>query len=191
MSGTSARFRGPAAEESVACNLIPMIDIMFLLLLFFMLGADMTQRELEEVKLPPADHCVKDDFVATGPGRTTVNVFHAGARSGDSSGVACALHDAGGVCRDPAHWLVAIRGAEFGASESAIRMKDEADASRERGDGSAADAREVMIRADEGAPYAVVQKVIEGCASAGLWKIAVGAAQPTESSHPEAQPKGF
>ena len=28
-------------------NLIPMIDIMFLLLLFFMLGADMGQRELE------------------------------------------------------------------------------------------------------------------------------------------------
>ena len=33
-------------------NLIPMIDIMFLLLLFFMLGADMGHRDLESVRLP-------------------------------------------------------------------------------------------------------------------------------------------
>jgi biopolymer transport protein ExbD len=183
----SGKFHGPAAEESVACNLIPMIDIMFLLLLFFMLGADMTQRELEEVKLPPADRCAKDDEVATAPGRTTVNVFHAGARASDSSGVSCALHESGGNCRDPTHWLVAIRGHEFDAGDSALRMKDEAELGAERGErselndrsvDSPANAREVMIRADEGAPYAVVQKVIEGCASAGLWKIAVGAAQP-------------
>ena len=43
-----SRKKGGAAEH-VNPNLIPMIDIMFLLLLFFMLGADMSQRELEEV----------------------------------------------------------------------------------------------------------------------------------------------
>ena len=43
-----SRFKTADVEESVGCNLIPMIDIMFLLLLFFMLGADMSQRDLEE-----------------------------------------------------------------------------------------------------------------------------------------------
>jgi biopolymer transport protein ExbD len=177
----SGKFHGPAAEESVACNLIPMIDVMFLLLLFFMLGADMTQRELEEVRLPKADACQTEPIECFGPGRTTVNVFHASARSGESSGVACALHEAGGVCRDPAHWLVAIRGFELGAGEVASVLKDEAELGRERGEPSASgatSAREVMIRADEGAPYAVVQKLIEGCASAGLWRIVVAAARP-------------
>ena len=51
-------FKVPETEESVGCNLIPMIDIMFLMLLFFMLGADMTQRELADVKLPKADQAV-------------------------------------------------------------------------------------------------------------------------------------
>ena len=35
-----------------------MIDIMFLLLLFFMLNADMSQRELEELTPPVARHSV-------------------------------------------------------------------------------------------------------------------------------------
>src|SRR4029453_14009511 len=36
-------------EDSVYMNVIPMVDIMFLLLLFFMLTADFGGRELEEV----------------------------------------------------------------------------------------------------------------------------------------------
>jgi biopolymer transport protein ExbD len=177
MSGTSSRFRGPAAEESVACNLIPMIDVMFLLLLFFMLGADMSQRELEELRLPKADRCTKDDQVATLGGRTTVNVFHARP----AGGVNCAVHEAGGRCRDPSHWLLAIRASEFAPDEIALRMKEEAELVRPSGDAERdrAAPREVMIRADEEAPYAVVQKVIEGCAAAGLWKVEVGAARPS------------
>ena len=50
-----ARKHGPSVKEDVTANLIPMIDIMFLLLLFFMLGADMSQRELAELVLPLAD----------------------------------------------------------------------------------------------------------------------------------------
>ena len=50
-------------EETVACNLIPMIDIMFLLLLFFMLSADMTTRVAEDIKIPRAD-MIKEDLVA-------------------------------------------------------------------------------------------------------------------------------
>ena len=52
-------FKTIKAEEDVSPNLIPMIDIMFLLLLFFMLNADMSQRELEELTPPIAtQRCV-------------------------------------------------------------------------------------------------------------------------------------
>src|SRR5215470_4595814 len=97
-----SKFQGPDVEESVACNLIPMIDIMFLLLLFFMLGADMSQRELEEVELPKADQVkeeakVKDQNAAR---RVNVNIFH----THTSTGTGCPTHDNGGVCRDMTHW---------------------------------------------------------------------------------------
>ena len=59
-------------QELVNPNLIPMIDIMFLLLLFFMLGADMGQRELEEVRLPKAAE-VKIDKPEEKDGRLTIN----------------------------------------------------------------------------------------------------------------------
>ena len=42
----------PSVKEDVTCNLIPMVDIMFLLLLFFILGADMSQREQADLILP-------------------------------------------------------------------------------------------------------------------------------------------
>ena len=66
-----------AVQEEVAPNLIPMIDIMFLLLLFFMLSADMGQRELEEVTLPKA-MSVKEDTATKGKSnqRLTINVYH-------------------------------------------------------------------------------------------------------------------
>ena len=47
-----SRFATPQPEENVSCNLIPMIDIMFLLLLFFMLGADMTVHSIPLVINP-------------------------------------------------------------------------------------------------------------------------------------------
>ena len=64
-------------QEDVAPNLIPMIDIMFLLLLFFMLGADMGQRDIEEVQLPKATSIREDkEAEKKGGGRLTVNVLH-------------------------------------------------------------------------------------------------------------------
>ena len=67
-------FKSPEVQEEVVANLIPMIDIMFLLLLFFMLGSDMAQREFEDVELAQAasaDEDKKEDA-----DRLTVNVHH-------------------------------------------------------------------------------------------------------------------
>src|SRR5262245_21870701 len=175
------RFEPPATEENVGCNLIPMIDIMFLLLLFFMLGADMTQRELAEVVLPKADNCKEDDANKPGSGeRTTVNVFH---RVPDNT-FTCATFQSGGICREPEHWLMVIRGEPY--TRETLKTRLRAEAAREPPEGPPPgpnlppiSGRKVMIRADHLTPFGTVQRVIEACAGAGIYKIEVGAARPS------------
>ena len=177
----SQRFKAPQAEESVACNLIPMIDIMFLLLLFFMLGADMSQRELEEVELPKADQVKQEDKNKVGNERiVNVNVYH----THTSSGFTCAVHAGGGICRDLSHWAIAIQSQVYSLETIKMELKDLAELDLET-EGQPTDPKapklskvEIMIRADKNAPYAYIQRIIESCAAVGLYKIAVGAAQP-------------
>jgi len=179
----SDRFASPAAEESVACNLIPMIDIMFLLLLFFMLGADMTQRQLEEVRLPKAEQCKPDDGTHCFElARVTVNVFHPAA----SERVVCPAFAAGGVCRDESHWQIAVRGENYSQESVRSVLRDEADRARSsessEDGGPPASLRELMIRADADAPYSVIRSVIESCAAVRIYKVEVGAAKPADAS---------
>jgi biopolymer transport protein ExbD len=42
-------------------NMTPMIDVVFLLIIFFMIVIDLSQKELEEIVLPRASECEKDD----------------------------------------------------------------------------------------------------------------------------------
>jgi biopolymer transport protein ExbD len=175
----SSRFKGPDAEENVACNLIPMIDIMFLLLLFFMLGADMTQRELEDVVLPKADQAKQEsDFKdPNAGGRTTVNVFHRHSSTGVTE---CAAFSSGQVCRNMDHWMMAIR-AKYETLDTIVKaLEEEAKLEIEEVDanGKALSKRHVHIRADENAPYGYIQRVIESCAAVGIYRIEVAAAQP-------------
>jgi len=176
----SQRFAAPQAEESVACNLIPMIDIMFLLLLFFMLGADMSQRELEEVALPTADQVKPEDKEKKGNERiVNVNVFH----THTNAGFTCPVHSGGGICRDMTHWAIAIQSNIFTLDTIKQELKELAELDLE--DAQPTDPKaprlskvEIMIRADKNAPYAYIQRIIENCGGVGLYKIAVGAAQP-------------
>jgi biopolymer transport protein ExbD len=90
-----------SADTAVAPNLVPMVDIMFLLLLFFMLGADMGQRELEEVLLPKAEARLDDRADVD---RVIVNVH-----------------------RDGERWAVAVRGQDRtapGALEATLAASD-------------------------------------------------------------------
>ena len=171
------RFKAPEVMEAVSPNLIPMIDIMFLMLLFFMLGADMSQRDLEEVMLPQASEIKNEDKDRGVEKRTTVNVAHRLPRGGFS----CSVYENHGICREESHWLMAIRGKEYTQDTIAVQLKVEGDLDKEELDpqtGKQLSKRFVMIRADQGAPYGFVQKVIEACAFAGIYKIEVGAAKP-------------
>jgi biopolymer transport protein ExbD len=175
-----SRRTTPSVKEDVTANLIPMIDIMFLLLLFFMLGADMTERERAELVLPEADmvndadqeKSVDDQF------RTTINVSH----KPDEGGFSCPLNAKGGICRDMEHWQILIRSVEFDLetvkpeivqlSESALEAEIDPVA------GKRLSKRKIIIRGDKGAPYGHVQALIQACGLSGIYKIEVGAAQP-------------
>ncbi|HET6201582.1 MAG TPA: biopolymer transporter ExbD, partial [Planctomycetota bacterium] len=86
------RFKVPEVQEEVPCNLIPMIDIMFLLLLFFMLGADMGHRDLETVRLPNAENA-KTDTQQEKDQRLTINANH-------KEQVTCSAYGHRQICRD-------------------------------------------------------------------------------------------
>lgn len=143
-------------EEEVSPNLIPMIDIMFLLLLFFMLGSDMAQRELEDVVLPKS----KTAGLDPGIDRLTVNVHH-------EPRVTCGDRSQGRRCFEERHWRLGIRGEDVTATarlEDVLRREAVAE-------------RHVMIRADGGSPYGLAQRVMHACAKSGLYKIQVGASK--------------
>jgi biopolymer transport protein ExbD len=166
------------AEESISPNLIPMIDIMFLLLLFFMLSADMSQRQLEEVILPQASQVKEDPKTGTeGETTTTINIHHS-----TEKGVTCAVYSNGGVCREPSHWQWAIRGHDYTAATIKDQLQIEAQLHMETAMDVKAhkilSALRILIRADSGAPYGDVQKVIETCGTVGIYKVEVAAAKP-------------
>ena len=175
------RFASPAAEESVACNLIPMIDVMFLLLLFFMLGADMTQRQFEEVRLPRAAECEVDRSTHCFQPQLTVNVFHPAGRER----VVCPAFAAGGACREESHWRIRFLGETCSAASLRAILREEADKERSTEPVAAGETppslRELMIRADADAPYALIQDVIESCASVGIYRVEVAATKPVAS----------
>jgi biopolymer transport protein ExbD len=174
-----SRRKPPAVKEDISPNLIPMIDIMFLLLLFFMLGADMAKREFAEVVLPTANNAQEDDGRRGEVGVTIINIHH-------NPRVTCAVHDNDGVCREKEHWLWDIRGKAYSLEEMKKQIQLEADSELEDAPDPVAkkvlSKRKVLIRAARTAPYGDVQKVIEVCGTAGIYKIEVGAARPAPTA---------
>lgn len=174
----SHRRKPPAIKEDVSCNLIPMVDIMFLLLLFFMLGADMTQREQADLVLATASEIKENDTVKSDEPTTTVNIQHGEAT--------CPVNKAGGYCRGQDHWVLVIRGRDVPKETFKDQLKAEADETLEPDvdplAGVRLSARKVIIRADRAAPYGDINKVIETCSLVGIYKIEVGAAVPTPTN---------
>ena len=173
---TRKKSKRLSIKEDLIVNLVPMVDIMFLLLLFFMLGADMSQREQAELVLPTASEIKENEKVKTDEPTTTVNIQHV-----DPPGGKCPINASGGYCRGD-HWKYVIRGREVPQELIKDQLKAEADESLEPDvdpqAGVRLSARKIIIRADKLAPYGMVNKIIEHCGLVGIYKIEVGAAVP-------------
>jgi len=174
-----SKHKKSQVEDPISPNLIPMIDIMFLLLLFFMLGADMAARETEDMELHEANKMVEipKETDENNP-ETIVNIHH--AVGGDGG---CAVYDNKGICREKDHWKWSISRVSYDKEKLKERLQVLADLSLE--DEVDKDAkkklskRKIMVRADKTAPYGDVQKVIEYCGMVGLYKISVIGAVPS------------
>ena len=164
--------KAPKSAEHVNPNLIPMIDIMFLLLLFFMLGADMGQRDLEDVQLPLAKEA-KPEKPQAKDGRITINAHH-------RTDVTCSEYGHQKVCRNEGHWKLAIHGQDCTdpAVLASILQKEAAALISTNPEGRPISEKRVMIRADGAAPYALAQRAMNTCAKTGIYKVEVGAATP-------------
>jgi biopolymer transport protein ExbD len=175
-----SRHKTPGVKEDVTANLIPMIDIMFLLLLFFMLGADMSRREIAEVDLARADTVVEEEKLKDEDDAfsSTFNVAHKGA----SPTFHCAVNASHKVCRDMSHWLIVIRAQEYDLATVKDQIDVLAEDSRETEIDPVARRKmskaKISIRADKFAPYGHVQQLITLCGLAGIYKIEIVAARP-------------
>src|SRR6185369_4074451 len=96
----------PAVEESVAVNVVPLVDIMFLLLLFLMIGGDMSHRESTELMLPQADRAQEADRDAGKDRYAVINIHPVKDPTSDVDRVAPWF-------RERANWQFAISGDDY------------------------------------------------------------------------------
>ncbi len=168
------KHRLPALKEDISPNLVPMIDIMFLLLLFFMLGSDMAAREAVDLMLPKASKIKEDPGTDKDP-VTTVNIH----RKDDTD---MAFLPSAGPGREGEKWVVSVRGFDFTPDTLKTRLQADADENLEAeidpGAQKRLSARKLLIRADQGAPYGFIQRVIEVSGGVGLYKVEVAGANP-------------
>lgn len=187
-------FKEIRVQEEVGCNLVPMIDIMFLLLLFFMLNADMSQRELEEIMPPKAEQALEEKEGAR-PDRVVVNVHHISDDKLPCTAYADSAkrppEDFGEICENDDHWRISLLGQPYqlkagkaladGLDVLEERLSFLADSNRRvPNDRTSPSERFLMIRADRTAPYGFINRVVERAAKAGLYKIEVAAYIPKD-----------
>jgi biopolymer transport protein ExbD len=154
-------------SDEAEMDMTPMIDIVFQLIIFFMLITDMTQKELEELYLPKAKVAVADK---PNPNeiRPIINVLADG-----SVWVMREIH------YDPAKDDKFRKLSEYLARMAKQMPKkpiNPADPSSMQ-----VPDNPLLIRADQATPAKYIQKVMELCGKAGIqiWKVELAAGTET------------
>lgn len=172
-------------DLSSAINMTPFIDIVFQLVIFFIVVNDLSQKELEDLKLPVAKKATKDE---PDPGRPILNILedgtvvYKGARyywpGIDSAG----RSDPVRAGRPDYYWRV----SDLLVTRVVPYMEKKVDPKFPRL-GELPD-EPLLIRADRNTPFKHVQKVMEVCARQGIqiWKVQLAASE----HKPEGQPAG-
>ena len=154
--------RGESLE--IPMNITPMIDCVFQLILFFIISIDMSQKELEDLKLPVAKAAVPDKQEENRP---IVNMDYEGRIVIRR----VLIYDPKST--DPA--LKDPKALETWLALTARRMKRVIDPQLkiELPDDP------LLIRADKNTPFKHIQKIMEMCGKAGIqiWKVQLAAAE--------------
>jgi biopolymer transport protein ExbD len=148
--------RKSADQNASKMDMTPMIDVVFQLIIFFMLVTDLTQQDLADLTLPMAEMAQKDE---TEEGRMVINIKKDGTIE---------IKRVPYETLDDPNTVVAMR--TFLANEVAKGEK-EPDGTSERA---------LLIRADEFTEFKHVQKLMRLCGENGIriYKIHLAASEP-------------
>lgn len=149
----------------VEMDMTPMIDIVFQLIIFFMLITDMTQEELEQLYLPPAVTASPDE-PDPNEVRPVINIL--------SDGQILVKRE---LLYDPKNDDDYAGLKEF-LSGMARRMPREP-LNEAQPNGPTVPANPLLIRADQSTEFKHIQKVMEICGIEGIqiWKVQLAAAE--------------
>ena len=153
-------------ETDMDMDMTPMIDVVFLLIIFFMVITDMTQQDLEELQLPVAQNATADK-PAPDEFRPVVNIKVDGS-----------IWVKRRMYFDPENPddYKELRG--FLTDVAAKMEKDEAGVLPDEA---------LLIRADMNTPFKYVQKVMEQCGYKGIqiWKVQLAASEAPKDDDDE------
>ena len=154
-------------------DMTPMIDIVFQLIIFFMLITDMSQKELETLILPVAVTASPDDPDPTKI-RPVINLL--------STGKILVQRE---VLYDPDNDDGYAELKEFLSGMARKMPREPLDESKPGGPTVPANA--LLIRADQSTPFKHIQKVMEICGLQGIqiWKIELAAAEVKKDGEPQ------
>ena len=164
------------AQTEMEMNMTPMIDVTFLLIIFFMIITDLTQQDLEELKLPIAMQSVPDEPDPKKV-RPVVNVLSSGEsivkrepiydpETGDMTALERYLADQASFMIQKGDWDYLSEGATSGP-----KIPD----------------NPLLIRSDQNTPFNMIQKIMETCGKEGIriWKLELAAAEDPEKAKEE------
>jgi biopolymer transport protein ExbD len=135
---------------------------MFMLLLFFMLGADFGRREQEPLTLPQA-RAITDCTKYLRGRALTINAHHRDDR-------ACS-----GPCRIEEHWLLTVNGRDCTDPMTLRGTIAVESAGLQRGP---IQERRIILRADAGAPVWLPQRALNACAALGFQRVHIASTYP-------------
>jgi len=156
-------------EQEMQMNMTPMIDVVFLLIIFFMVITDLTQQDLEDLQLPTAENAAPDK-IDPDEFRPVLNIKQDGSIW------------ARGKCYYDAESPDDYVEIKAYLSDIAKKMDHETfggEPAARREDGTTIPADALLIRADEYSEFKHTQKVMEQCGYKGIsiWKLQLAAAE--------------
>ncbi len=149
-------------ETGVEMDMTPMIDIVFLLIIFFMVVTELTNLETPELTLPVADQAKVEE---PQPGSRTIvlNVLLTDPETGEG-----AIRIGGGdiLTEEELIRQLKVEAAVFDIYETNPTNKNQQDS-----------LLEVIVRADRGVNAEYIHKIYQACEKAKIFKVRVGANQ--------------
>lgn len=138
-------------NTDIEMDMTPIIDVVFNLVIFFMLTANMAQTQIEALILPTANEA--DTKKKGDPNRLIINITKKGE--------------------------VKVSGQLMNDNKLVPLLKAEADQERDPSNPKLSN-KAVLVRADQDTVYDDVQKVMQLCTQVGIWKLEFAAVKLEE-----------